>query len=67
MPVIAEIFSRVHRGLKAEVDMLWPRVMADIMSLKGKRELWFCGHSLGAAMATTKKHYFETTCIVLKK
>jgi|TARA_R110000782_G_scaffold2315_1_gene9170 triacylglycerol lipase len=52
MPVIAETLSRVHRGFKAEVDMLWPRVMADIMGLKGKRELWFCGHSLGAAMAT---------------
>jgi len=52
LPVIAETISRVHQGFKAEVDELWPMVMADLMSKQPKQDLWFCGHSLGAAMAT---------------
>ena len=54
-PVMAETISRVHRGFKAEVDMLWPRIMADLMSVSIKtpsHDIWFCGHSLGAGMAT---------------
>lgn len=49
-PVKAETISRVHRGFKAEVDELWPMVSKDIK--KVTKNLWFCGHSLGAAMAT---------------
>lgn len=48
-PVVAETVSRVHRGFKAEVDELWPEVRKDTFTSK---KLWFCGHSLGAAMAT---------------
>ncbi len=52
-PVIAETVSRVHRGFKAEVDELWPMVLEDInRKANEKKKLWFCGHSLGAAMAT---------------
>lgn len=50
LPVMAETVSRVHRGFKGEVDELWPIVLEDIK--KTERKLWFCGHSLGAAMAT---------------
>ena len=49
-PVKSETVSRVHRGFKNEVDELWPEVSVDI--IKVKKPLWFCGHSLGAAMAT---------------
>ena len=49
-PVKAETISRVHRGFKAEVDELWPKMSKDIE--KVEKDLWFCGHSLGAAMAT---------------
>jgi len=49
-PVPSETVSRVHRGFKAEVDELWPMVLLDIK--KVTKDLWFCGHSLGAAMAT---------------
>ena len=49
-PVKSETVSRVHRGFKAEVDELWPMVKPDIETIDKK--LWFCGHSLGAAMAT---------------
>lgn len=52
MPVLAETISRVHKGFKAEVDELWPMVLEDLMAKQPKQNLWFCGHSLGAAMAT---------------
>lgn len=52
-PVMAETVSRVHRGFKAEVDELWPMVCEDInRKVNANKILWFCGHSLGAAMAT---------------
>jgi len=53
MPVIAETISRVHQGFKAEVDELWPMIEEDInRKVNVTKTLWFCGHSLGAAMAT---------------
>ena len=53
MPVLAETVSRVHRGFKTEVDDLWPMICEDIdRKVNLDRDLWFCGHSLGAAMAT---------------
>jgi triacylglycerol lipase len=52
-PVKSESVSRVHRGFKAEVDELWPMVLEDITRTSNTdKKLWFCGHSLGAAMAT---------------
>lgn len=53
MPVLAETVSRVHRGFKAEVDELWPMVLEDLQRTRNQgKKIWFCGHSLGAAMAT---------------
>ena len=53
MPVVAETISRVHRGFKKEVDDIWPMICEDIDRKQNlSRRLWFCGHSLGAAMAT---------------
>jgi triacylglycerol lipase len=53
LPVMAETISRVHHGFKVEVDELWPFVSANLIDgPKVKQDLWFCGHSLGAAMAT---------------
>ena len=50
---MAETVSRVHKGFKEEVDELWPMVCEDIdRKVNLKKNLWFCGHSLGAAMAT---------------
>jgi len=47
---VAETVGRVHRGFKREVDDVWPEVSA---ALDGEeRVVWFCGHSLGGAMAT---------------
>ena len=53
VPVMAETVSRVHKGFKTEVDDLWPMICEDIdRKVNLKKQLWFCGHSLGAAMAT---------------
>ena len=47
---IIETVGRVHRGFNTEVDDLWPRLAKRLT--EEKRTLWFCGHSLGGAMAT---------------
>ena len=53
IPVMSETISRVHKGFKEEVDELWPMVCEDINRKTNlKKNLWFCGHSLGGAMAT---------------
>ncbi|MFK8114047.1 MAG: lipase family protein [Rubripirellula sp.] len=48
--VLAETTGKVHRGFKQEVDDLWPMLETALMS--NDQPLWFCGHSLGGAMAT---------------
>ena len=48
--VLAETTGKVHGGFKQEVDDLWP--MLETALTENKQPLWFCGHSLGAAMAT---------------
>lgn len=48
--VLAETAGKVHRGFKKEVDDLWP--MLETALLSNEQPLWFCGHSLGGAMAT---------------
>lgn len=48
--VVAETVGRVHRGFKQEVDDLWP--MIETALLDNTHNLYFCGHSLGGAMAT---------------
>jgi triacylglycerol lipase len=53
VPVLAETVSRVHKGFKKEVDDLWPMIEEDInRKTNQNKPLWFCGHSLGGAMAT---------------
>lgn len=48
--VLAETAGKVHRGFKTEVDDLWP--MLETALISNDQPLWFCGHSLGGAMAT---------------
>ncbi|MEM7784287.1 MAG: lipase family protein [Planctomycetota bacterium] len=47
---LAETVGKVHRGFKAEVDQIWPHIEKELEA--NDRPLWFCGHSLGGAMAT---------------
>ena len=51
-PDVAETIGRVHGGFKGEVDKLWDKIQEDILREQHKRNLWFTGHSLGAAMST---------------
>ena len=48
--VLAETTGKVHSGFKREVDDLWP--MLETALVGNDQSLWFCGHSLGGAMAT---------------
>ncbi|MCM2370493.1 lipase family protein [Rhodopirellula sp. ICT_H3.1] len=48
--VLAETAGKVHRGFKTEVDDLWP--MLETALIGNEQPTWFCGHSLGGAMAT---------------
>ncbi len=45
----------VHGGFKEEIDELWEEVLKVLVhnsKLKTPRDVYFCGHSLGGAMAT---------------
>lgn len=46
---LAETVGRVHRGFKREVDDIWPTLEETLRD--ESRDVWFCGHSLGGAMA----------------
>lgn len=46
---LAETVGRVHRGFKREVDDIWPELEEGLRN--ETRNVWFCGHSLGGAMA----------------
>jgi len=53
LPIMSETVSRVHMGFKKEVDELWPKVLEDLKDPNNKNlNVWFTGHSLGAAMTT---------------
>jgi triacylglycerol lipase len=43
-------FGYVHSGFNQEVEELWP--LLEQLLRNEDRPVWFCGHSLGAAMAT---------------
>lgn len=49
MAVVGSI-GKVHSGFNTEVDDLWP--MLEDLLRNNERPVWFCGHSLGGAMAT---------------
>jgi triacylglycerol lipase len=42
--------GNVHSGFNREVDDLWP-LLEDLLK-SNEQPVWFCGHSLGGAMAT---------------
>jgi len=50
LTAIAETVGKVHRGFKSEVDDIWPHIEKALEV--NRKPLWFCGHSLGGAMAT---------------
>ena len=50
LTAIAETVGKVHRGFKTEVDEIWPYIEQALE--QNSLPIWFCGHSLGGAMAT---------------
>jgi len=53
IPVLAETVGLVHKGFKKEVDDLWPMIQEDLeRKVNQNKNVWFTGHSLGAAMTT---------------
>lgn len=55
-------FGRVHSGFNGEVNDLWP-VLEETLR-KFDQPVWFCGHSLGAAMATICAFRCKTSAVV---
>jgi hypothetical protein len=53
--------GRVHRGFKEAFEGIWPKLEAELIRLSAGRTVWFCGHSLGAAMATLAADRFPDT------
>ena len=47
---VAETVGKVHRGFKQEADEVWPHI--ETVLEDNKLPVWFCGHSLGGALAT---------------
>ena len=48
--VVTETLGKVHKGFNDEVNDIWP-LLEDVLT-ENLQTLWFCGHSLGGAMAT---------------
>lgn len=53
--------GRVHSGFNREVDDLWP-LLEDLLG-DNRQPVWFCGHSLGGAMATICAYRCKTSWI----
>jgi triacylglycerol lipase len=53
--------GNVHSGFNREVDDLWP-VLEDRLR-ENRQPVWFCGHSLGGAMATICAYRCKTSSI----
>jgi triacylglycerol lipase len=54
--------GNVHSGFNREVDDLWP-LMEDLLR-QADQPVWFCGHSLGGAMATICTYRCTSSSIV---
>jgi hypothetical protein len=53
--------GRVHAGFAQAVREIEPRLTPVINRLAAGRTLWFCGHSLGAALATLAADLYGST------
>src|SRR5262249_28348658 len=54
--------GNVHSGFNHEVDDLWPVLEKSLSD--NRRPVWFCGHSLGGAMATICAYRCKTSHVV---
>lgn len=51
----------VHLGFKKAFDVIRPQLDTILARLAPDRTLWFCGHSLGAALATLAADHYSGT------
>lgn len=56
--------GRVHSGFNQEVDALWPTL--EVVLRRNTQPVWFCGHSLGGAMATLCAFRCTTAALAAK-
>jgi triacylglycerol lipase len=52
--------GKVHRGFMEANAAIWPKLEDKLKSLPG-RKVWFCGHSLGGALATLAADRYPDT------
>ena len=52
---------RVHSGFAKAIQRIWPKLTAVLDRLKANRTVWFCGHSLGGALATLAADQYNDT------
>ncbi|MDG1874320.1 MAG: lipase family protein [Mariniblastus sp.] len=50
MSARAQTVGKVHRRFQTEADEIWPHIEKSLEV--NRKPLWFCGHSLGGAIAT---------------
>lgn len=53
--------GKVHRGFKQAIDEIWSTLEPRLNTLSQGRKVWFCGHSLGAALAMLAADRFPNT------
>jgi pimeloyl-ACP methyl ester carboxylesterase len=51
----------VHLGFKKAFDVIHPQLDRVLARLSARRTLWYCGHSLGAALATLAADHHSGT------
>jgi triacylglycerol lipase len=51
----------VHAGFRRALDAIWPSLKVRLDALSTGRTVWFCGHSLGAALATLAADRYPST------
>jgi triacylglycerol lipase len=60
MAVVGSL-GKVHSGFNREVDDLWP--VLESLIRDDTQPVWFCGHSLGGAMATICAYRCKTSAV----
>jgi triacylglycerol lipase len=59
--LVPSAHGAVHLGFRDALDRVWTAITARLASLTTSRRVWFCGHSLGAALATLAADRFPAT------
>src|SRR5262249_28042845 len=53
--------GKVHEGFRDALDVVWPDLEARLAKISPGRQVWFSGHSLGAALATLAADRYVNT------